>query len=265
MSVNTERIYTGTSGYYYDDWRNVFYPPGLSNNEMLIYYTRHFNCVEINATYYKIPSARTFQRMADNTPAHFRFIVKTHQETTHHRLENEAALNKLTEAVKPLISTGKFSGFLAQFPFSFKNSEQNRKYLIQTRQFLCGSPLFVEFRNGTWLKAQLPDFLRQHQIGYVNVDEPPLAGLLPKQDIVTTENGYIRMHGRNTVDWWQGKGSARYNYEYKEDELNEWLTNISHVLRKTFKTYIFFNNHPNGQAVKNAKQMIEILKSKALL
>jgi uncharacterized protein YecE (DUF72 family) len=97
------------------------------------------------------------------------------------------------------------------------------------------------------------------------VDEPHLAGLLPMQDIVTTGTGYIRMHGRNSADWWQGKGSARYNYEYQENELNEWLTNISNILRKTFKTYIFFNNHPNGQAVKNAKQMIELLKSKALL
>ena len=265
MSEYTERLLAGTSGYYYDDWRKVFYPPDLPNYEMLVFYAGHFNTVEINATYYKIPSAQTFQRMVENTPEHFRFIVKTHQETTHRRLENKTALDKLTKSVMPLISSGKFSGYLAQFPFSFKNSEQNRKYLIQTKQFLNDAPLFVEFRNASWLKEQLPDFLKQNQIGYVNVDEPHLAGLLPMQDIVTTGTGYIRMHGRNAADWWQGKGSARYNYEYQENELNEWLTNISNILRKTFKTYIFFNNHPNGQAVKNAKQMIELLKSKALL
>ena len=107
--------------------------------------------------------------------------------------------------------------------------------------------------------------MRSNDIGYVNVDQPDLKGLLPPQDIVTSDSGYLRLHGRNKEDWWQGKGSARYDYEYTEEELKEWLTNISNILRKTYKTYIFFNNHPNGQAIKNAKQMIEILKSKSLL
>ena len=265
MSENSGQLLIGTSGYYYPDWRNVFYPPGLPDNKRLVYYTGYFNIVEINATYYKIPAVQTFQRMVKITPPHFRFMVKTHQETTHRRLENEAALHKLTESVEPLIKAAKFAGYLAQFPYSFKNTEQNRKYLLQTKQILKDAPLFVEFRNSTWVKSQLPEFLKANQIGYVNVDQPQIEGLLPSQDIVTTESGYIRFHGRNAADWWEGKGSARYNYDYKEDELTEWLTNISQILRKTFKTYIFFNNHPNGQAVKNAKQMIEILKSKALL
>ena len=93
----------------------------------------------------------------------------------------------------------------------------------------------------------------------MNVDEPELKGLLPKQDIVTTDTGYIRLHGRNEKDWWDGTGSDRYNYEYNEEQLKEWLTNISNILKKTYKTYIFFNNHPNGQAVRNARQMVQIL------
>ena len=267
MSANpsNSRLLIGTSGYYYEDWRKVFYPPGLPNSEMLVYYARHFNTVEINATYYKIPGIQTFKRMETNTPDGFQFIVKTHQETTHRRIENEASLTKLAASVQPLIAAGKFSGYLAQFPYSFKNSEKNRKYLVETKQMIGEHPLFVEFRNNSWIKKPLVDFLRQHQISYVNVDEPPLPGLLPAQDIVTSNAGYIRLHGRNQKDWWQGKGSARYDYNYEEDELKEWLTNISNILRKTFKTYIFFNNHPNGQAVKNAEQMIEILKSKSLL
>jgi uncharacterized protein YecE (DUF72 family) len=258
-------LFIGTSGYYYEDWREVFYPPEIPNADMLVFYAEHFNAVEINATYYNIPGNQTFQRMAKKTPDDFQFIVKTHQETTHRRRENKAALDKLSASVEPLIEAGKFSGYLAQFPYSFKNNEENRRYLIQTKNLIGKNPLFVEFRNDGWINRQIPDFFRQNDIGYVNVDQPALSGLLPRQDIATSDTGYIRFHGRNEKDWWQGKGSARYDYEYTEEELHGWLTNISNILRKTYKTYIFFNNHPNGQAIKNAKQMIDILKSKSLL
>ena len=258
-------IYVGTSGYYYEDWRTVFYPSDLPANQMLEFYAQYFSIVEINATYYTIPGFQTFARMAERTPDNFLFIVKTNQETTHRRKENKESLSKLTESIRPLIESNKFEGYLAQFPYSFKNSEKNRKYLVETKKIIGNNSLFVEFRNDTWLKSQLSDFLRSNDIGYVNVDQPDLKGLLPPQDIVTSDSGYLRLHGRNKEDWWQGKGSARYDYEYTEEELKEWLTNISNILRKTYKTYIFFNNHPNGQAIKNAKQMIEILKSKSLL
>ena len=255
----------GTSGYYYDDWRTVFYPPELPKNRMLEFYTDHFRIVEINATYYKIPEVKTFESMIKRTPDDFLFIVKTNQETTHLRSENREAFAKLSESIKPLAEANRFEGYLAQFPYSFKNSETNRKYLIETKKYAGDKPLFVEFRNSTWLKPQIIDFLKTIDVSYVNVDEPRIKGLLPPQDIVTNKFGYLRFHGRNDKDWWDGQGSARYNYEYEEEELKEWLTNISNILRKTYKTYIFFNNHPNGQAIKNAQQMIEILKSKSLL
>ena len=259
------KIFIGTSGYHYDDWREVFYPPGLPSNKMLEFYAQHFKTVEINATYYTIPNYKTFEKLAERTPDGFQFIVKVNQETTHRRKENESALEKLSESVKPLIDAGKFYGYLAQFPYSFKNNEFNRKYLIDTKRLLKNSTLFAEFRNFTWNKPQITPFLDSNDIGYVNVDEPQLKGLLPKQDIVTNDTGYIRFHGRNEDKWWNGKGSERYDYEYPEEQLNEWLTNISNIISKTFKSYVFFNNHPTGKAVKNAKQMIEILKSKSLL
>ena len=261
----SKKLFIGTSGYSYDDWREVFYPATLPKNQMLEFYSQQFNIVEVNATYYTIPTVQTFERMAEKTPDDFRFIVKTHQETTHRRQENESALKKLDEVVKPLQQSEKFDGYLAQFPYSFKNNEPNRKYLAVTKKLLNKSVLFMEFRHDSWLKPQIQDFLQNLGIGYVNVDQPKLKGLLPAQDAVTNDLGYIRFHGRNEKEWWDGQGSARYDYEYPPDELQEWLTNISNILRKTFKTYIFFNNHPTGKAVKNAKQMIEILKSKALM
>ena len=114
---------------------------------MLDFYCQYFQTVEINASYYRIPTQNIFQRMADKTPLNFEFIIKTHQETTHRRRENEQALNQLIEAVKPMIDSGRFKGFLAQFPYSFRNNEQNRKYLVETKKITGSLPLFVEFRN----------------------------------------------------------------------------------------------------------------------
>ena len=249
----------GTSGYSYDDWRTHFYPPELPKSSMLNYYCQYFTIVEVNSSYYHIPAANTIERMVNKTPPDFEFILKVNQETTHRRKENEQAIRRLMESLKPMIESGKFKGLLAQFPYSFKNNEQSRKYLFETKKMIGDVPLFVEFRNYTWLNDHLPQFLKENNIGYVNVDEPNLKGLLPKQDIVTSDAAYIRFHGRNEKDWWDGQGSARYDYEYNEDQLKEWLTNISNIMKKTYKTYIFFNNHPNGQAIRNAQQMMKIL------
>lgn len=257
--MSKPNIKIGTSGYSYEDWREVFYPKELPKMHMLEFYTKHFNTVELNATYYTIPQYSVFERLVQKTPSDFEFIVKVNKETTHVRKENQKAILQLLDSLKPLIESGKFKGLLAQFPYSFKNTETNRKYLIQSKNFIGDHPLFVEFRNYTWHNFSLPEFLKGHDIGYVNVDEPKLLGLLPKQDFVSSKFGYIRFHGRNEDDWWDGTNSTRYNYEYTPDELKEWLTNINNIIKKTYKTYIFFNNHPTGKAIKNAKQMLEIL------
>ena len=260
----TYEIKVGTSGFSYDDWRGVFYPQEISRADMLAYYCRHFQTVEINATYYAIPDHKTFERMVLKTPPDFEFIVKTDRETTHDRNDKGNALQKLLQALTPMIESGKLKGLLAQFPYSCKNNEVNRAHLARTKNIAGDIPLFVEFRNYTWNSEPIVDFLKANAIGYVNTDEPALKGLLPPQAHVTSDAGYIRFHGRNKKDWWDGKGSARYNYEYSPEELREWLTRISRILHKTYKSYIFFNNHPQGKAVKNARQMMEILEKELL-
>lgn len=253
------RVKLGTSGYSYDDWRGYFYPPEIPKNKMLDFYSQYFKISEINSSYYQIPKQSTIQRMAEKTPEDFEFIIKVNKETTHVRRENQQAVDQLLESLKPMMDADKFRGLLAQFPYSFKNREDNRKYLAQTRKFTGSLPLFVEFRHESWNKPQIHKFLQELNISYVNVDGPQLPGLLPPQSVVTTETGYVRLHGRNEEKWWDGKGMERYDYLYNEEELKTWLTQISEIMRKTYKTYIFFNNHPNGQAVKNARQMLNLL------
>ena len=96
-------IKVGTSGYSYDDWRGNFYPEKIKSSEMLTYYCRFFTALELNVTYYTIPPFSTFERICHKTPEQFEFIVKTNQETTHRRRENESAIGQLLDSVKPLI------------------------------------------------------------------------------------------------------------------------------------------------------------------
>lgn len=252
-------IRIGTSGYSYEDWRNVFYPAHLPKGKFLDFYAQFFNAVEINSTYYAIPSRETVLKISKKTPLDFAFIVKTNKETTHIRKENAQAIAQLLKALQPMIEMQKFHGFLAQFPYSFKNTEENRRYILQTKALLADHPLFVEFRHKSWAIPPVYSFLRENQIGYVNVDEPALPGLLPPQGIATTELGYVRFHGRNKENWWEGDNTSRYDYEYSEEELRSWLGNIGQLLKNTYRTYIFFNNHPRGQAIKNTRQMLKII------
>ena len=249
----------GTSGYSYDDWRNHFYPPEIPRYRTLAFYCQYFRTVEINSTYYKIPNLKSIEKFAEKTPAEFEFIIKMNRETTHNRRENEQAIRQLVNALRPLAESGKCKGLLAQFPYSFKNNETNRYYLVQTKKYAEDLALFVEFRHKSWNTQQIFPFLKENNIGYVNVDEPKLEGLLPAQSVAATKTGYVRFHGRNAEKWWDGKGSERYDYLYNEDELKSWVTHINELMRKTYKTYIFFNNHPRGQAVQNAKQMFNLL------
>ncbi|RMG60852.1 MAG: DUF72 domain-containing protein [Calditrichaeota bacterium] len=259
MSFGEYRV--GTSGFSYQDWRGVFYPEDLPTGKMLDYYAQYFNTVEVNSTYYRIPNRAVFYHLSRKTPPDFDFMVKTHQETTHQRQNPEQAMQALIEAVQPLVEAGKFSGFLAQFPYSFKNTPENRDYLKQTRELAGDYPLFVEFRNWTWNRQEVFQFLRENNLGYVNVDQPRLRGLLPPQSVLTTDAGYVRFHGRNKQEWWQGTNETRYNYLYTEEELKEWLGRIATLLKQSKRTHIFFNNHPQGKAVKNALQLKALLES----
>jgi uncharacterized protein YecE (DUF72 family) len=255
-------MYTiGTSGYSYDDWRGVFYPENLHKGKMLDYYAEHFDCVEINSTYYVIPHSSVFYNLNLKTPKNFEFIIKLNKASTHERDDKGNSVKNLIQAVQPLIDSNKFSGFLMQFPYSFKNTPVNRTYIVETKKYTANFPLFVEFRNWTWNDENVFDMLRKNNINYVNVDQPKLSGLLEPQTEVTGELSYVRFHGRNGENWWKGTNQTRYDYLYSKAELDEWLIKLSKILKKSMKTYIFFNNHPQGKAIQNAKLLKKLLET----
>ncbi|MEW6201317.1 MAG: DUF72 domain-containing protein [bacterium] len=253
-------IKIGTSGFTFRDWIGAFYPTGLPRGRMLEYYARHFDLVEINASYYRIPTRSTFKRMADVTPENFGFVVKTFKGMTHDRNCDDATYAQFHQSVQPLRDAKKLIGFLAQFPWSFKFSHQNLNYIQRLKENFAGDSLHIEFRNDTWLRDDVFNKLENSDIGFCMVDEPPLDGLLPPVTKTTTDIGYVRFHGRNTVDWWHPrKGSDRYNYDYSDDELAEWMPKINELLKRCKFILIFFNNCHFGRAPKNAERMMELL------
>ena len=247
-------IRIGTSGYSFKDWRGTFYPEDIASKDMLAFYAQHFDIIEVNATYYRLLPASTFQSMVDKTPEGFGFIVKTNQATTHQG-EDASVAEEFRASLRPLQEAGKFLGVLAQFPWAFRNTADNREYLVACRERMRDVPYFVEFRHSSWLTPEVGDVLKANELGYVCVDEPQIGQMVPPIATATTDTGYVRLHGRNERAWWNKDAGDRYDYLYTEEELEEWVEKIRKLIEKTKDIYIFFNNCHAGQAPKNAEQL----------
>lgn len=249
-------LYLGTSGFSYNDWAGNFYPRGIPRRDWLRYYAHEFNALELNSTYYAIPKLSVLESMINKTEAGFLFSVKANQEMTHVRQQDNGVFEAFVHMLQPFIDADKLGCVLAQFPFSFNASRQNVKYLELFRDRLKDIPLVIEFRNVQWLKPEVFDWLRKHNLGFCCVDEPQLPNLLPPVAEVTTNIAYVRFHGRNAAKWWQPQHAyERYDYTYSPDELKEWLPRINTVNSLAEKAFIFANNHWRGQAVSTIRQL----------
>ena len=298
-------ILIGTSGYSFPDWVGPFYPAGTEKGKMLDFYVQQFPAVEVNATYYRIPPPSTLHAMERKTPEGFQFVVKAHHDMTHKQSLDAELYATFGRAVDPLRMAGKLNGVLAQFPYAFRRTKENQEFLVEMKKILPEAPLFVEFRHASWIKDDLFPWMESEGLGYVSVDEPDLPGLVPPVARVTGAVGYVRMHGRNKVNWWQPNsgmkeyagpttstrrirplddfgplfatdvpGEAgprpwnsgdRYDYLYSESELKEWVEKIRDLSTKVKKTFVFFNNCHVGQAATGAKLMRRLLEGEGLL
>ena len=172
-------IHIGTSGYSFRDWVGPFYPPGTAAKEMLGLYARRFQAVEINATYYRLPRPEVTSRMAEVTPAEFRFTVKAPGAVTHELTEDPQLFAAFSALLEPLERAGKLAGVLAQFPYRFKADDESRTYLRRLGPALGGRPVFVEFRHASWARRSTFELLDELGFGFCAVDEPRLGGLFP--------------------------------------------------------------------------------------
>lgn len=269
-------IHIGTSGFSYQDWRGCFYPENLRDRDMLSYYSQQFDTVEVNSTYYRLPGPATFVRMQQKVPPEFRFAVKANREMTHEigqggsmpgtgaplrdSREIDDVFSRFVDAVAPLAAAGQLACVLAQFPWSFRNAERNREFVGRLPERMRGLPTVVEFRNREWVEDGVFDLLRGLGLGYCCVDEPELKGLMPPLAVATSSVGYVRFHGRNAQKWWQhDEAWQRYDYLYTEEEVAEWVPRIGELAAQTSDTFVFFNNHYQGKAGKNAQMLTQLL------
>jgi uncharacterized protein YecE (DUF72 family) len=249
-------IHIGTSGYSYDDWVGPYYPTDVPKAGWLSYYAREFNTCEINFTYYRLPEARILAAMAKKTPDEFLFTVKASQELTHTREGKGELFDKFVRALRPLLDAHKFGCILAQFPYSFHPTAENRAYVQAFPELMGGLPVVIEFRNAGWLTAETFALLRENNLGFCCVDEPRLKGLIPPLAEATSQVAYVRFHGRNAQKWWRhDEAWERYDYSYSPQELQEWVPKIKELDAQSEHTFLFANNHWQGQAVDTARQL----------
>jgi len=253
-------IKVGTSGYSYQDWKGPFYPERLHPSGMLEFYARHFTAVELNTTFYHIPEARTMEAIARKAGGRVEIAVKANQGLTHTREGWAKVLPLFKEALKPLEEIEALGCVLAQFPYSFKNTTENQEHLCHLKEGIAPVPLVAEFRHRGWIREEIFRLMEREAIGFCSVDEPRLPNLPPPIVKVTSRIGYVRFHGRNRATWWEHQEpSERYDYLYSEEELLEWVPKIRSLAKMTEKCFVFFNNHPKGQAVANARMLLSLL------
>ncbi len=263
-------ILIGTSGYDYPEWKGVFYPEDLPRKDFLSYYATQFNTVELNNTFYNMPTAERMQNFYDRSGGNLFFSVKANRLLTHDIDRNwQTVAEDFKNAVQPLNDKGLLSAVLFQLPQSFHYTKENRFYLSSLLQNFEGFPCAIEFRHREWIKESVFEGLDKRGTGIVFCDMPQLKNLPDGQTFATPFTGntaYIRLHGRNADAWYakddSPNGSSRYDYEYSESELKEFVPVIKAAIVEGKRPQVFFNNHPKGNGSKNAKAMMEMMRER---
>jgi len=257
------KLCIGPAGWDYPDWQGVVYPPGLKGADRLTFLAALFTAVEINVTFYRpIPAdyARRWLAAVADFPE-FRFTAKVWQGFTHARQLSEVDLAQFQAGLAPLLAAGKLGVLLAQFPYSFHNTEENRAYLVQLKAALQKFPLAVEVRHRSWQQRAVREFLAEVGLDFCNIDQPMVSYPMGATRWVTGPRGYLRCHGRRQDAWFEfgDDRGARYDYLYSPEELEDLAARARELAAKARETYVIFNNHPAGQAVANALELISLL------
>ncbi|HAH23801.1 MAG TPA: DUF72 domain-containing protein [Prolixibacteraceae bacterium] len=228
----------GCSGYYYNHWKGLFYPPTLPKKKWLSYYSEHFNTVEINNTFYKMPEEKTLRNWYELTPPNFVFSLKGFRNITHlKKLSYDATLlDSLDQFLHTAAALKDKSGpILWQLPPSLKvdipKLEKFCSLLSHDFQHV------FEFRDVSWWTQEVYDVLEKYKHSLCIVSAP---GKIPEVIMTTSETAYVRFHGKGS--W--------YNDNYSNEDLQSWKQRLEPIPAQ--RLYAFFNNDTNAYAVGNA-------------
>lgn len=273
-----------------------FYPRDVKTADArLRFYASEFSIVEVDSSYYAMPSVTNAALWVERTPAHFTFNMKVFRLFTHHQTEPKVLppsvrallpradallyYNDLSDelraemwrqfalAIEPLRTAGKLGALLFQFPKWFIARRSSIDYLHEIRDRLADYTLAVEFRHESWFSERQRDstLALERDLGFCNVivDEPQLAGSIPTVwDVTLPRLAIFRLHGRNAGTW-NMKGlkaaSDRFNYDYTDAELRGFVAPLRRLRDLAGEVHVIFNNNLEDQGVRNARSMIHLL------
>lgn len=252
-------IVIGTSGFQYREWASVFYPGNLDSKSWLRYYARSFRCCELGMTYYRIPEAVMIQELEAETGGDFQFVFRTPFRLAEEHPDNPELARKFAASLWPLKEAGQLAGTLLQFPPGFEFIRDNFDRLCRIRDLLEGIPLIAEFGCPDWLTPGAAKHLSMARVALACVDGG--ERLAEKTFFcATSEPAYVRFQGRNRSRWVKGDGSAQHDYLYSRAELAAVVPEIRRLEQESERVLVFFGNHWRGQAVINARMLLEELK-----
>lgn len=272
----TTKYYIGTAGWSYKDWVPNFYPKNQSGGfDWLQFYSHYFNCVEVNSTYYTYISPKIVEgwiKKVDNADD-FIFHIKLHQDFTHKRKFDEQNIKAVRHNLDLLRKAERLGGLLIQFPYSFAFNSSSVQHIQKIKDIFSDISCFVEVRHSSWRNTRALEFFKQNDLTICTIDQPQIGQAIPFEPIVTNDKAYIRFHGRNVEAWKKSlsnfgkeqnyeEQSSRYSYLYSPGELVEIAQKIKTIESKVKELNVIMNNHPKGDAVANAFELIHLLEEK---
>ena len=259
-------------------------------HERLGWYAQHFEMVEVNSTFYSVPDLRMVERWCAATPDGFIFDVKLHQLFSFHSTAvkllppdlqrkaeidgkgkvklmpglEEVMINLFLRSMSILRATGKLGALLLQLSPAFSPRKHQLSELDLLIDMLRDYRLAIEFRNRNWaigdqLRSTIA-FLKERNVAFVNVDAPTAEHftIMPSNlnEITNPHLSYLRLHGRDAEAYLKGKTvAARFNYDYRNDEIGEVAERSGHLARKAEEVHVVFNNNALDYAPRAAAHL----------
>lgn len=240
-------IHIGTSGWSYQHWKTIFYPPKLKPAEWIAFYAGQFKITEINASFYKLPSKETVINWTKKVPEDFLFCPKMSRYLTHMKklLEPEETLERFFDVFEPMRK--KLGPVLIQLPAAVKFNYDRAGHLYRLLKANYRKYRFVmEVRNATWLEEQSLTLMTKYGIGLVISQS---GERFPYSEMITAKNIYIRFHGPKQL----------YASSYSDVSLKGFAKKFKKWEKAGHEIWAFFNNDVFGYAIKDAKRLIKMI------
>lgn len=265
-------IHIGPAGWAYKDWDGTVYPNQIKKSKHPVeYLAQYFDLIEINTSFYghiKPEWGKLWCRKAKAVNPNFLFTAKLNKAFTHSPVAVVESTSAKTirysdkdedlarAGLDSIAEEGMLGALLMQFPISFKNTDENRDHLELLIRQLREYPLAVEVRHASWQNAGTLRYFFEKGVAFCNIDQPQLGQAVKPSDEVTSNIGYVRLHGRRYDQWFEPeKSSDRYDYLYTAEELQGWKGKIESVAKKAEVTFVVANNHFQGKAPANALEL----------